>query len=72
MALSSGPKGDPGLLPIYQDLLLLSNHTPETVKGMFDSNQVYNVEVFKNETFMLSENAKLLKVYTNFRSNVCG
>ena len=22
------PKGDPGLLPIFQDLLLLSNHTP--------------------------------------------
>ena len=28
-ALSSRPKGDPGLLPIFQDLLLLSNHNPE-------------------------------------------
>ena len=26
-ALSSRPKGDPGLLPIFQDLLLLSDHT---------------------------------------------
>ena len=28
-ALSSRPKGDPGPLPIFQDLLLLSNHTPD-------------------------------------------
>ena len=28
-ALSSRPKGVPGLLPIFQDFLLLSNHTPE-------------------------------------------
>ena len=29
--LSSRPKGDPGLhvLPIFQDFVLLSNHTPE-------------------------------------------
>ena len=27
-ALSSRPKGDPDLLPIFQDCLLLSNHTP--------------------------------------------
>ena len=27
-ALSSRPKVDPGPLPIFQDLLLLSNHTP--------------------------------------------
>ena len=26
-ALSSRPKGDPGLLPIFQDVFLLSNHT---------------------------------------------
>ena len=29
-ALSSRPKGDPGTLPIFQDFLLLSNHTPES------------------------------------------
>ena len=28
-ALSSRPKRDPGPLPIYQDFLLLSNHTPD-------------------------------------------
>ena len=27
-ALSSRPKGDPGRLPIFQDCLTLSNHTP--------------------------------------------
>ena len=29
-ALSSRPKGDPGPLPIFQDFLLLSNHTTGT------------------------------------------
>ena len=31
-ALSSRPKGDPGPLPIFQDFILLSNHTHDYVK----------------------------------------
>ena len=27
--LSSSPNGDPGPLPIFQDFVLLSNHTPD-------------------------------------------
>ena len=45
-ALSAGPKGDPGLLLIFQDFLLLSNHITVNVylKGQcdYDQNRVWN------------------------------
>ena len=52
-ALSSRSKGDPGLLPIFQEFLLLSNHTPAACNGCFNhfaSVDVYTLKTIKRRT----------------------
>ena len=53
-ALSSRPKGDPGPLPIFQDFLRLSNHTP----GIYPTNQIHPKKIYSKKSYCKSVSSR--------------